>query len=55
MPLSVGDKLDPYEILEPIGNGGMGDVWKAHDTLNRDLALKVLPKEMYGAPSRSVG
>jgi Tol biopolymer transport system component/predicted Ser/Thr protein kinase len=42
MPLSVGDKLGPYEILVPIGKGGMGEVWKAHDPrLNRDVAIKV--------------
>src|SRR5713101_3616970 len=42
MPLSVGDKLGPYEILSPIGKGGMGEVWKAHDPrLNRDVAIKV--------------
>src|SRR5215813_12043722 len=42
MPLSVGDKLGPYEILAPIGKGGMGEVWKAHDPrLNRDVAIKV--------------
>jgi serine/threonine-protein kinase len=43
MPLSVGDKLGPYEILAPIGAGGMGEVWKARDTrLNRIVALKWL-------------
>src|SRR6202171_6466625 len=42
MPLSVGDHLGPYEILSPIGAGGMGEVWKAHDPrLNRDVAIKV--------------
>ena len=42
MSLSVGDKLGPYEILAPLGSGGMGEVWKAHDPrLNRDIAIKV--------------
>jgi Tol biopolymer transport system component/predicted Ser/Thr protein kinase len=42
MPLSVGEKLGPYEILAPIGKGGMGEVWKAHDPrLRRDVAIKV--------------
>jgi serine/threonine protein kinase len=41
MPLSVGDKLGPYEILAPIGAGGMGEVWKARDTrLDRIVAIK---------------
>ena len=41
MPLSVGDKLGPYEILAPIGVGGMGEVWKARDTrLDRIVAIK---------------
>src|SRR6202521_5291529 len=43
MPLSVGDNLGPYEILAPIGAGGMGEVWKALDTrLHRIVAIKQL-------------
>jgi len=43
MPLSTGDKLGPYEMLAPIGAGGMGEVWKAHDKrLDRFVAIKRL-------------
>jgi serine/threonine protein kinase len=42
MPLSAGDKLGPYEILTPIGAGGMGDVYRARDMrLDRIVAIKV--------------
>jgi serine/threonine protein kinase len=42
MPLAAGDRLGPYEILEPIGAGGMGQVFKASDTrLNRIVAIKI--------------
>src|ERR1700737_4421591 len=42
MPLSAGTRLGPYEILAPIGAGGMGEVHRASDSrLNRDVAIKV--------------
>src|SRR5689334_6956917 len=46
MPLSPGERLGPYEIVGPIGAGGMGQVYRARDTrLHRDVAIKVLPPE----------
>jgi eukaryotic-like serine/threonine-protein kinase len=46
MTLAAGNKIGFYEILVQIGAGGMGEVYRAHDTkLNRDVALKVLPSE----------
>ena len=44
MPLAVGSQLGPYEIVASIGHGGMGEVYRAHDSrLHRDVAIKVLP------------
>ena len=45
MTLPLGTRLGPYEIVAPIGAGGMGEVYRARDTkLNRDVAIKVLPE-----------
>ncbi len=41
MPLSIGDRLGPFEIVAPLGSGGMGEVWRARDTrLDRIVAIK---------------
>ncbi len=51
MTLPAGTRLGPYEILSPIGAGGMGEVYRAKDTrLGRDVAVKVLPTEMSSSP-----
>ncbi|HUM03245.1 MAG TPA: serine/threonine-protein kinase, partial [Thermoanaerobaculia bacterium] len=48
MTLSSGTRLGSYEILSPIGVGGMGEVYRAKDTkLGRDVAIKVLPEEFF--------
>ena len=53
MALASGTTLGPYEILSPLGEGGMGEVWRARDTkLDRDVALKVLPDAFPSDPDR---
>src|SRR5712671_1702292 len=53
MPLSAGDKLGHYEVLSLLGQGGMGEVYRARDTtLKRDVALKVLPGAFLRDPER---
>src|ERR1700674_4342092 len=53
MALGTGTKLGSYEVLAPIGAGGMGEVYQAHDTkLGRDVAIKVLPEAFAHDPER---
>src|SRR6202522_4735199 len=53
MPIFTGEKLGPYEILAPLGAGGMGEVYRARDSrLGRDVAIKVLPASFAADPDR---
>src|ERR1035438_2767072 len=53
MPLAPGSRLDSYEIIAPLGAGGMGEVYRARDaTLKRDVAIKVLPEYWSRDPER---
>src|SRR5262245_1336261 len=53
MSLGPGTRLGPYEIVTPIGAGGMGQVYRARDTrLKRDVAIKVLPESFATDPDR---
>jgi Tol biopolymer transport system component/tRNA A-37 threonylcarbamoyl transferase component Bud32 len=52
MPLAAGARLGPYEVLEPLGSGGMGEVYKARDPrLNRTIAIKVLTERWTDDPA----
>ncbi len=51
MAVSPGKSLGPYEIISPLGAGGMGEVYKARDTrLDRTVAIKVLPSHLADRP-----
>ena len=53
MPLGAGDRFGPYEVVELLGAGGMGEVYRARDTrLKRDVAIKVLPDGFAADPER---
>src|SRR6476660_3689596 len=53
MPLASGTRLGCYEILSPLGAGGMGEVYRAHDTkLKRQVAIKILPPSVSADPER---
>src|SRR5215831_324725 len=53
MSLTSGTRLGPYEIVSPLGAGGMGEVYRARDPrLGRDVAIKVLPESLAADPTR---
>ena len=55
MPLTSGTRLGPYDILAPLGAGGMGEVYRARDPrLDREVAIKVLPAALASPDDRTI-
>src|SRR3954469_848063 len=53
MSIAPGTRLGPFDVTAPLGAGGMGQVFRAHDSrLNRDVTIKVLPPEFATDPTR---
>ena len=53
MNIAPGSRLGPYEVIAPLGAGGMGEVYRARDArLDREVAIKVLPADVSGDPGR---
>jgi len=51
--LASGTRLGPYEVLAPLGSGGMGEVYRAHDSrLGRDIAIKLLSEALVSSSDR---
>jgi len=53
MALRTGDRLGAYEVIDLLGHGAMGEVYRARDTaLGRDVAIKILPRHFTADPGR---
>ena len=51
--MKAGTRIGSHDVVSPLGAGGMGEVWRAHDTrIDRDVAIKVLPEDLASDPER---